>query len=198
MFERPEGLQIASFFIGTILVSSLISRALRSLELRVQKVELDPVAEQFIVDLLKTSGQICLLAHRPDSAADYADKEAETRKTHKLTLDEASFVFLEVSLDDPSEFAEHALNVTGHEVNGAKILRCQCGAIPNAIAAILLYLRDKTETMPHAYFGWTEGNPLGYVFKYIFLGEGETAPVTREILREIEKDPARRPRIIVG
>jgi hypothetical protein len=59
-------------------------------------------------------------------------------------------------------------------------------------------LRDKTETIPHAYFGWTEGNPLGYIFKYIFLGEGETAPITREILREVEKDPLRRPRIIVG
>jgi hypothetical protein len=197
MVERPEGLQIASFFIGAILITSLISRTLRSLELRVQNVLFDSVSEQFIVDLLSTTGQICLLAHRPDSA-DYADKEAETRKTHKLTEAEASFVFLEVSLDNPSDFAENSLYVEGHEINGYKILRCRSAAIPNAIAAILLYLRDKTETIPHAYFGWTEGNPLGYIFKYIFLGEGETAPITREILREVEKDPLRRPRIIVG
>jgi len=49
-------------------------------------------------------------------------------------------------------------------------LKCSSPAIPNAIAAILLYLRDKSDSIPHAYFGWTEGNPIGYIFKYIFFG----------------------------
>jgi hypothetical protein len=90
------------------------------------------------------------------------------------------------------------LNVNGFVVDGHRVLRCKSPAIPNAIAALLLHLRDTTQSIPHAYFGWTEGSPLSYVFKYIFLGEGETAPVTREILREIEADPERRPRIHVG
>src|SRR5262249_3979226 len=140
---------------------------------------------------------ICLLAHRP-GGTDYAQKEMETRQLHKLTKDEATFLFLEVDVRDPSDFSGECLNVSAKEIDGFRVLKCQSPAIPNAIAALLFYLRDKTKTIPHAYFGWTEGHPLAYVFKYIFLGEGETAPVTREILREAEPDPLRRPRIIVG
>lgn len=198
MVQRPEGLQIASFFIISILITSLVSRAIRAIELRTDKVVLDPQAEAFVQEVLHSeSGHICLLAHRP-GATDYGAKEAETRLRHKLTLDEASFIFLEVSLGDPSDFSDESLEVTGHLIDNFKVLRCTSPAIPNAIAAILLHLRDETKTIPYAYFGWTEGNPLSYVFRYIFFGEGETAPVAREILRETERNPAKRPVIIVG
>ena len=103
MFERPEGLQIASFFISTILITSLVSRALRSFELRIDTVKLDHTANSFVKEALQT-GQINLLAHRP-GGTDYIEKEAETRKVHKLTKEEGTFIFLEVSLGDPSEFA---------------------------------------------------------------------------------------------
>ncbi len=197
MIERPEGLQIASFFIGTILISSLVSRSVRSLELRVHAVQFDEAAKQAVQELLADKGQICLLAHRP-GGMEYSAKEAETRNIHKLTKEEATFLFLEVTLTDPSEFGDHCLDVTGHTVDGVKVLRCSSAAIPNAIASILFHLRDETGTVPHAYFGWTEGHPLAYVFKYVFLGEGETAPVLREILRRVEHNIERRPRIIVG
>ncbi len=197
MIERPEGLHIASFFIGTILGTSLISRAIRSLELRIQEVVLDPLAEEFLKRSLNNSGCIDLLAHRP-GGTEYRKKEEETRRVHRLSKDQADFIFLEVNVSDASEFIGDRLEITGVDIDGFKVLRCNSPAIPNAIAAILMHLREKTSTIPHAYFGWTEGNPLGYVFKYIFLGEGETAPVTREILRELERNPEKRPRIHVG
>lgn len=71
-------------------------------------------------------------------------------------------------------------------------------AIPNAIAALLLHIRDKTGQLPHVYFGWTEGNPITYVLKFLAFGEGDTAPVTREVLRKHEPNPLRRPRVHVG
>lgn len=197
MHERPEGLHIASFFIGTILATSIISRAIRSLELRIQQVVFDPMALQFVRDSISQTDQIDLLAHRP-GGMDYLSKEEETRKVHRLTHSEAEFIFLEVEVSDASEFIGDCLEVKGVEIDGIKIFRCNSPAIPNAIAAIMMHLRDETGKIPHAYFGWTEGNPLAYVFKYIFLGEGETAPVTREILRELEKNPDKRPRIHVG
>ena len=115
----------------------------------------------------------------------------EARETHYLPNDDAD-LFLEVRPGDVSEFSD-ILEVRGGAVNGFRVLRCQSPAIPNAIAALLLYIRDTTGQIPHAYFGWTEGNPITYLLKFLAFGEGDTAPVTREVLRQAEKDPLRRP-----
>lgn len=80
----------------------------------------------------------------------------------------------------------------GIDVDGYRILRTQAFAVPNAIAGFLLHLRDTTGKIPHVYFGWSEGNPLMYLARYILFGEGDTAPVTREILRQAESDPEMR------
>ncbi|MDX2106894.1 MAG: amino acid transporter [Candidatus Melainabacteria bacterium] len=197
MIERPEGLHIASFFIAAIILVSLVSRSLRSLELRLASVHLDIQAASIIDEMLRREGSICLLARRP-GGTNYKEKEISTRRIHKLTVNEAHFIFLEVELSDPSEFEEDCLDVQGQIKDGHPVLSCKSPAIPNAIAAVLLHLRDKSTTLPRAYFGWTEGSPISYVFKYIFLGEGETAPVTREVLRLAEPDPLKRPEIIVG
>jgi hypothetical protein len=106
-------------------------------------------------------------------------------------------LFLEMGPGDASEFSD-ALHVSGVSVGGFRILRAQSPAIPNAIAGLLLDLRDRTYSIPHAYFGWTEGNPITYLLKFLAFGEGDTAPVCREVLRQAEPDPARRPRIHVG
>jgi hypothetical protein len=88
--------------------------------------------------------------------------------------------------------------VSARTVAGHQILSTHSPAIPNAIAAILLDLRDRTGATPHAYFGWTEGNPITYVLRFLALGEGDTAPVTREVLRQAERRPELRPRIHLG
>ena len=197
MAERPEGLKIASIFIATIIFTSLVSRVLRSTELRVHGVKPDAAASHFI-DVAARFGAIRIIANRPDKGdrAEYEHKLSEARDSHHLGLNEP-VLFLEIRPGDASEFSE-VLCVEGVEVEGFRILRCQSPAIPNAIAALLLYLRDATSVIPHAYFGWTEGNPIAYLLKFLVFGEGDTAPVTREVLRQTEDDPQRRPRIHVG
>ena len=106
-------------------------------------------------------------------------------------------MFLEVTVRDPSEFAAD-VQVTGEEIGGFHVLRAEGTAVPNTIAAVLLAIRDHTGKQPHAYFGWAEGNPLKYLARFIFFGEGDIAPTTREILRQAERDPARRPVVHVG
>ena len=105
---------------------------------------------------------------------------------------------MEVTPENPSEFADDDLAVTGKQVDGCRIFACQSPAVPNAIAALLLDIEKRSGRAPHAYFGWTEGSPIAYIFKYIFWGEGETAPLTREILRNSQKDVKRRPIVHVG
>ena len=197
MAERPEGLKIASIFIASIIFTSMVSRVLRSTELRVRGVEADPLAAQFI-DTAARFGAIRIIANRPDKGvrAEYEHKLNEARDSHHLAPDEP-VLFLEVRPGDASEFSE-VLRVQGADVEGFRVLRCQSPAIPNAIAALLLYLRDTTGIIPHAYFGWTEGNPIAYLLKFLVFGEGDTAPVTREVLRQREDEPNRRPRIHVG
>ncbi len=196
IFERPEGIKIASWFIVTIIVTSMISRVLRSTELRIQGVQPDSKAEDFIRDV--GSRPVRLIANRPDlgNPEEYASKLREARESHHLPLDEP-VLFLEVRPGDVSDF-HGTLKVMGADVAGHHVLRCVSPAIPNAIAGLLLFIRDRTGQIPHAYFGWTEGNPLAYLLKFLAFGEGDTAPVTREVLRQSEPNPLRRPRIHVG
>jgi hypothetical protein len=197
MVERPEGIKIASLFILGIVIASLVSRTLRSTELRVHGFVLDETAAGFIADADR-SESIRIIANRPDdgSIREYEDKVREARNSHHLALDD-SVLFLEVRPGDASVFTE-VLKVEGVKVGPYRVLRCQSPAIPNAIAALLLHIRDTTGHLPHVYFGWTEGNPITYVLKFLAFGEGDTAPVTREVLRKHEPDPLRRPRVHVG
>jgi hypothetical protein len=70
--------------------------------------------------------------------------------------------------------------------------------IPNAIAALLIHLEKTTGKIPHGYFNWTEGNPTGNLLRFLFLGEGDTAPIVHEVLRRAIEDPKHRPVIHVS
>jgi hypothetical protein len=197
IIERPEGLQIALIFVAAIVFFSLISRVMRSTELRVKTIEVDDKAEELIARIA-AHGPIRIIANRKDKgdAAEYAWKEKMKREDNHIPKTD-DILFFEVSVADASTFAG-VLKVRGVEIDGFKILRAESSAVPNAIAAFMLYLRDKTGKIPHIYFGWTEGNPISHMMKFVAFGEGDTAPVTREVLRQAEPEADNRPSVHVG
>jgi amino acid transporter len=198
VIEKPDGIAISALFILGIVVISLVSRVSRTTELRADRIEFDENARRFITDSLAHDGALNLIANRRQAGdkAEYEGKEIEQRGMNPVP-GAADILFLEVDVVDPSSFSD-VLEVRGVEVDGYRILRTHSPAAPNAIAAILLALQQETGVRPHCYFEWSEGNPLGHLFRYLILGRGDTAPVVREILRKSEDDPDRRPRIHVS
>ncbi|HEY9356804.1 MAG TPA: amino acid transporter [Arthrobacter sp.] len=196
IFERPEGIRIAGFFILGIVSISLLSRVLRSFELHATHVRLDTQALEFMAENL--SGPIGIIAHEPvrQTAEAYRHKLASVTEASHFPADYQA-LFLEVIVDDSSDF-ETALEVRGVMRHGFAVLEVHGPVVPNTIASVLLHIRDVTGLMPHVYFRWTEGNPVVNLLKFLVLGEGEIAPVTREILREAEPDITKRPWVHVG
>jgi len=196
ILTQPSGITIAAVFIIAIVAVSLVSRVFRSTELRAAGVEMDETARRFVAEASR--GTIRIISNHPDDRTprEYLLKEREQRSDSRIPPDEP-VLFLEVTVTDASEFAP-VLQVRGQEIGGHRVLRAQGVSVPNAIAAVLLHLRDTTGKRPHIYFDWTEGNPLKFLAKYILFGEGDIAPVTHEVLRQAEPDPARRPAIHVG
>ena len=196
--EKPDGITISAIFIVGVVAISLVSRVSRTTELRADAIEFDDTARRFVTDSITHDGQLHLVANRRQSGAkdEYDEKEAAQRGMNPVP-GAADVLFLEIDVVDPSAFSG-VLRVHGVQVDGHRILRAEAPAAPNAIAAVLLALHAATGVRPHCYFEWSEGHPVGHLFRYLLLGRGDTPPVVREIIREVEPDPARRPGIHVG
>ena len=198
--ERPDGVKIAAFFISTIVITSILSRVWRTTELRVGKIEIDDEAQRFLKEALTDDRDsfVHIIANEPDAgnAVEYESKHRAACEDHLIPAD-TPVIFLEIYIRDASDFSAD-LSVHGIKVGPHRILRAESAAVPNAIAAFLLHLRDQTNKIPHAYFNWSEGNPLLYLIRYGLSGQGDVAPLTREILRQAEPNSERRPAIHAG
>ena len=193
VYERPDGVKIASLFIFSIVAVSLLSRVFRSLELRAGNISVDDSAKRILTMAMRQKDVIRVVPNAPDTrdAREYEREEKDARRDHGLSSD-APILFVEIYVRDASEF-EGDTRIRGVEISGYRVLRVDATAIPNGLAATLLYIRDTTGKMPHAYFNWGEGSPLFFALRYLLTGSGDIAPVTREVLRIAEPDLKRRP-----
>ncbi|MFF5229659.1 amino acid transporter [Dactylosporangium sp. NPDC000521] len=195
--ERPDGVKIAACFIVGIVVVSVLSRINRSFELRVTDLRFDATASTFIHECARRT--IRLVAKEPArrAAVDYREKLHQIQADNDIP-DAADVIFVEVSITDASDFAS-AVVVRGEVMHGRyRVLALENPAVAGAIAALLLGIRDRTGRRPHIYFEWTEGNPAVNFLRFLIFGQGEVAPVTREVLRRQEPDRIHRPHVHVG
>ena len=164
IIERPDGVKIASFFIAAILATSLISRVTRATELRVTRVDLDETARRFIEEAA-AADEIRIIANEPHARdiLEYIEEGARGAGSQPDPRRRPGAV--PGGHGEPSEF-ESQLQVTGEERHGYRILRMESSAVPNAIAAVLLHIRDLTGKRPHVYFDWTEGNPVAHLLRF--------------------------------
>ena len=195
--ERPDGVKIAGFFIAVIVCLSILSRLLRAFELRTTEVVFDESSERFLRDCARRT--IRLVANEPDARdrIEYSEKLKQIVEDNDLP-DAGDIIFVEVTITDPSDF-EGVVEVFGEVLHDVyRVIKLRSPTVPNALAAMLLEIRDATGVRPHIYFEWTEGNPASNFLRFLFFGVGEVAPVTREVLRQAEPRRKKRPHVHVG
>ncbi|HEY1985680.1 MAG TPA: amino acid transporter [Terracidiphilus sp.] len=196
IWERPEGLKISCFFIASILCTSFISRATRSTELRITDVHLSKEASSIVEDACHEVLRVIPRRPKPTTKVDLDRIDKIVRGVHGLPP-HAKVVFLEVERTDASEFTEK-LSIEGERIDNHCILRARSPIVANSIAAFLLHVEKTTGTVPHIYFKWKEGNPVANIFRFLFLGEGDAAPITHEVLRKAVPDIDHRPIVHVS
>lgn len=199
---HPDGPKIAGFFILLVLVTSLISRIMRVLELRVKSIQFDEAAHQFLLDARESNhkGVIHFVAHKFGGTA-YTVRGNQIKDMHCVGESDL-LIYLEVTVEDASEFVDDLLEVQGvvHKGNHGDhlILRCKSASVANAIAAILLKVRDEYDTRTVAHIGWSEDSPLLSAFTFLFFGDGETGLLVRKIIEAAESNNKQRPMVLMG
>jgi hypothetical protein len=102
--EKPDGLKIATWFIATIIVTSLLSRSMRATELRFIGFQFKDESSRFLWDSIRDAQFDVLVPHRPGQRS-LEEKEQAIRREHRLGP-EVQLAFIEVELYDPSEFEQ--------------------------------------------------------------------------------------------
>ncbi len=195
MIEKSEGLIISLFFIAAIMGVSLVSRVVRSDELRVVRFQFTNNDSKFRWHTLQHVEIPVLAPHRP-GARTLDEKERELRIWHHLD-DEIPVVFVEISLGDTSDFFQEPMLDIRHE-GGRYIIRVsRCTSIAPAIAAMALSLNGTTKPI-ELHFGWSDESPLKMNLGFLLFGEGNIPFLVKELLRDAQPDEALRPRVIIG
>ncbi|WP_437229224.1 amino acid transporter [Planctomicrobium sp. SH661] len=195
ILEKPDGLMIASAFVGGIILVSIASRVARSTELRVVRFDFVSNESKFMWETLQHLDVPVLAPHRP-GARSLEEKERELRTWHHIPED-MPVVFVEVRLGDTSDFYQSPrLNIYSEE--GRFVIQVsRCTATAPALAAIALALSHPSRPI-ELHFGWSNESPMRTNLDFLLFGEGNVPWLVHDLLRHAEPNEAKRPRVIIG
>jgi hypothetical protein len=195
MVVKPAGLEIALWSILAILVLSMISRVIRTTELRFRGFQFVDEQSRFLWECLVYLEFPVLVPHRRGHRS-LVLKEQAIRQRHRLTPD-VPIVFVEAELGDPSEFYQLPLLEVRQEDGRFTIHIERCTSIAHAVAATALEL-SKVGKPPEIHFGWSEDHPFVANLNFVLFGQGNIPWMVRELIRKAEPRPDRQPRVIIG
>jgi hypothetical protein len=192
---KPTGIKIASFFIVTILVTSIVSRIARARELRFQGFVIPDAKSRLLWDSIKHLGLSMLVPHRPGRRS-LVSKEEAIRKEYRIPAD-VMVMFIEVELADPSDFAPTP-ELTIIQEEGRYVVRMRNAAsIAHTLAAVALEI-SKAGAPPTIHFGWTSDSPVSGTLGFLLFGEGNVPWEVRELLTKAQPDEALRPKVMIA
>jgi hypothetical protein len=173
--ERPDGIIIATVFIIVILGFSALSRAIRSMELRVSEVEFANPESEALWGEMKGK-RIHMIPIRTHTLAAHARKLAEIKQHYKV---DGRFAFVNVRLlDNRSEFFAPVRVSVRRDAAHYTVEITQAIAIANTLA----YVSELLDPIS-IFLGLTRMNLVTQALKYLFLGEGETGLMVYMILQ---------------
>jgi hypothetical protein len=196
IYERPDGIIIASIFIATVMAISFTSRFFRSDELRLKEFRFaDPADRMLWTDIVVEGAFRVLVPHRPGSRS-LAEKEAEIRRKHRIP-ESVPIVFLEVHYGDVSEFQNAPIISARQEGTRFIIVARDVVSVSHTIAQVAMEM-TKGGTPLAIIFGWRKGGSLKLALDYVLFGQGDVPNRVVDLLDKAMPDPARRPTVIVG
>ena len=196
MIERPDGIVIASIFIGCVLAISLFSRFWRSEELRLKEFRFaDDAARMLWTDICLDGTFQVLVPHRPGQRS-LAEKEAEIRRKHRIPQG-VPIVFLEVHYGDTSEFQNAPIIGVRQEGDFFVITAHDCVSVSHTIAQLAMEM-TKSGSPLDIVFGWSKGNRLKLALDFLLFGRGDVPNRVVDLLDAAIPAADRRPTVIVG
>jgi len=196
IYERPDGIIIASIFIATVMAISFTSRFFRSDELRLKEFRFaDPADRMLWTDIVVEGAFRVLVPHRPGSRS-LAEKEAEIRRKHRIP-ESVPIVFLEVHYGDVSEFQNAPIISARQEGTRFIIVARDVVSVSHTIAQVAMEM-TKGGAPLDIIFGWSKGGSLKLALDYVLFGQGDVPNRVVDLLDKAIPDPAGRPTVIVG
>jgi hypothetical protein len=196
MAERPDGIIIASIFIGCVLLLSITSRIWRSQELRLRAFRFADDADHMLwTDICADGTFRVLVPHRPGHRS-LEEKEAEIRRRHRIPAG-VPLVFLEVHYGDPSEFENAPLISVRQEGDRFVLTARDCVSVSHTIAQLAMEMTRGGAALD-VIFGWSHGSRLKLAIDFVLFGTGDVPNRVVDLLEQAIPDPDRRPTVIVG
>jgi hypothetical protein len=196
LFINHSGLTIAAAFVAAILASSIVSRWIRSTELRFEGFSFADAPSLARWTELCKSGPKVLVPHRP-GLMPLSEKSRILQLDYRLDPS-THVIFIEAALGDPSNFYQKPLMKIEWEEELEVIRVSQCVSVSHVLAAIGLELCRDGGCPPEIIFGWSHESPLAANLNFLLLGEGNIPWMVKELVRNAAARVDREPRIIVG